>query len=120
MCLIGHNCQMQVKERSIKYYRTPGGKEPAKDWLSSVKDTLTQAILYKRIRQAGLGQLGKTRSLGAGVHEMKIEYGPGYRVYFGIHNDEIIIILMAGSKRTQQNDIEKARTYWTQWKGSNL
>ena len=109
---------MQVKERSIEYYKTPGGKEPAKDWMSSVKDNLTQAILYKRIRQAGLGQFGKTRSLGSGVHEMKIDYGPGYRIYFGIHGDEIIIILMAGSKRTQQSDIEKAKTYWLQWKGS--
>ncbi|MCX7979155.1 MAG: type II toxin-antitoxin system RelE/ParE family toxin, partial [Bdellovibrionaceae bacterium] len=49
------------------------------------------------------------RSVGSGVHELKIDYGPGYRVYYGIHQDEIILLLMGGSKRTQQSDIEKAQ-----------
>ncbi len=110
---------MQIKQRVVDYYKTPTGKEPAKEWLSSVKDTLTQAILYKRIRQAGLGQFGKTRNVGDGVWELKIDYGPGYRVYYGIHGDELILILMAGSKRTQTTDIKKARTYWTEWKETN-
>ena len=110
---------MQIKQRVIEYYKTPTGKEPAKEWLSSVKDMLTQAILYKRIRQAGLGQLGKTRNVGDGVWELKIYYGPGYRVYYGIHGDELILILMAGSKRTQTADIKKARAYWTEWKETN-
>lgn len=109
---------MQVKERSIEYYKTENGKEPVKEWLSSIKDKLTQAILYKRIRQVGLGQFGKTRSVGSGVHEMKIDYGPGFRIYFGIHNDEVIVLLMGGSKRTQTSDIEKAQSYWSQLKGS--
>ena len=69
---------MQIKQRVIDYCKTPTGKEPAKEWLSSVKDILTQAILYKRIRQAGLGQFGKTRNVGGGVWELKIDYGPGY------------------------------------------
>jgi putative addiction module killer protein len=76
---------------------------------------MTQAILYKRIRQAGLGNFGKTRSLDSGVHELKIDYGPGYRLYYGIHNDEIILLLMGGNKRTQKIDIEKAKNHWEQW-----
>jgi len=118
-CPIGHNRFVQVKPRDIQYYETPAGKVPAKDWLSAVKDGLTQAILYKRIRQAGIGQFGKTRSIGAGVAELKIDYGPGFRVYYGIHEDKLILILMAGSKRTQESDIKKAKAYWTEWKERN-
>lgn len=110
---------MQAKPRSIDYYKTRTGKEPAKEWLSSVKDTLTQAILYKRIRQAGLGQFGKARNLGDGIWELKVDYGPGYRLYYGIHGDELILILMGGSKRTQTADIKKARAYWIDWKETN-
>jgi putative addiction module killer protein len=111
---------MQIKQRMVDYYKTPGGKEPAREWLSSVKDKLTQAILYKRIRQAGLGQFGKVRNLSDGVWELKIDYGPGYRVYYGIHGDQLILILMGGSKRTQTSDINKARSFWIEWKVRNL
>lgn len=107
---------MQIRQRLIDYYETSSGRAPAREWLSSLKDKITQAILYKRIRQAGLGQFGKTRNVGDGVWELKIDYGPGYRVYYGIHNDELILLLMAGSKRTQSADIKKARTYWLEWK----
>ena len=107
---------MQIKPRDVQYYETPTGKLPAKDWLESLKDGLTQAILYKRIRQAGLGQFGKVRSLGDGVSELKIDHGPGFRVYYGIHEDALILILMAGSKRTQESDVKKAKAYWSEWK----
>ena len=107
---------MQVKQRDIQYYETAAGKIPAKDWLSEVKDGLTQAILFKRIRQAGIGQFGKTRSVGSGVLELKIDYGPGFRIYYGIYEDKLILILMAGSKRSQDSDIKKAKAYWTEWK----
>ena len=110
---------MEIKQRVVDYCRTPAGKAPAQQWLSAIKDKHNQAILYKRIRQAGLGQFGKTRNVGDGVWELKIDYGPGYRVYYGIHGDELILILMAGSKRTQTADIKKARTYWIEWKETN-
>lgn len=110
---------MQIKQRVVDYYRTPAGNAPAQEWLSAIKDKLAQAILYKRIRQAGLGQFGKTRNVGDGVWELKIDYGPGYRVYYGIQGDELILILMAGSKRTQTADIKKARAYWIEWKEIN-
>ena len=111
---------VQIKPREVQFYATPTGKVPAKDALSSIKDGLTQAIVYKRIRQAGLGQFGKVRSLGNGVSELKIDYGPGFRVYYGIHEDQLILILMAGSKRTQESDIKKAKAYWAEWKGREL
>ena len=83
----------------------------AKAWIDSIKDSLTQAKLPKRIRQAGMGNFGDFKIVGSGVHEMRIDFGPGYRIYFGIHNDEIILLLLGGSKRTQDSDIQKAKTY---------
>jgi len=84
-----------------------------------IKDKMTQAILFKRLRQAGEGQFGHTRSVGEGVHELKINYGPGYRIYYGIHRDELILILAGGDKSSQQSDIKKARAYWLVWKEDN-
>lgn len=110
---------MQGKIRVVEYYRTTLGKEPAKEWLNTLNDKVTQAIIYKRIRQAGLGNFGNTRGVGDGVSELKIDFGPGYRVYFGIHNDELILILAGGSKRTQTRDIQKARSFWLQWRKEN-
>lgn len=110
---------MRIKQRLVDYYKTVSGKEPAKEWLASIKDKLTLAILFKRIRQAGLGQFGNTRNVDNGVWELKINYGPGYRIYYGIHRDELILILVGGSKRTQTTDIQKAKAYWTEWKERN-
>lgn len=112
---IGHTIQNQIKSRLIEYFVTPSGKMPAKEWLESLKDKVAQAILYKRIRQAGTGNFGKTRHVGNGVQELKIDYGPGYRIYFGVYKDEMILLLLGGSKRTQQADIEKSRAYWIKW-----
>lgn len=110
---------METKERLVEYFYTPSGKAPAKEWLNSIKDRLTQAILYKRIRQASLGNFGDSKSIGRGIFEMRIDFGPGFRIYYGIHKDEVILLLMGGSKRTQAADIDRARTYWTLWKEGN-
>jgi putative addiction module killer protein len=108
-----------MRPREVRYYQTPRGRLPAKESLASVRDGFVQAILYKRIRQAGLGQFGKVRNIGDGIFEMKIDFGPGYRIYYGIYKDEPILILMVGSKRTQRSDIKKAKMYWVEWKGRN-
>lgn len=111
-----HFIEVKAKERSVDYFYAPNSKAPVKDWLHSIRDKLTQAILYKRIRQAALGNFGDHKSVGQGVSEMRIDYGPGYRIYYGIHQDEVILLLIGGSKKTQSSDIEKAKTYWNLWK----
>jgi putative addiction module killer protein len=110
---------VKIKERLVEYFYNDSGKAPAKEWINSIKDGMTQAILYKRIRQASLGNFGVHKSVGLGVFELKIDFGPGYRIYYGIHNDELILLLMGGSKRTQQTDIDKAKANWSIWKGKN-
>jgi putative addiction module killer protein len=113
VCPIRHT--NEVKVRQVEYFVTESGKAPAKEWLDGLKDKITQAILYKRIRQAGMGNFGKTRFIGHGIQELKIDYGPGYRIYYGIYQDRLILLLMAGTKSSQQSDINKAKVFWTEW-----
>ena len=63
-----------------------------------------------------LGNFGYTRSVGQGVHELKIDYGPGYRVYFGQDGTKLVILLCGGDKRTQNADIKAAKAYWAAYK----
>jgi putative addiction module killer protein len=62
------------------------------------------------------GFLARTRSLGQGLHELKIDYGPGYRIYFGRLGDDIVILLCGGDKSSQNADIRNARLYWADYK----
>ena len=78
-------------------------------WLHRLKDANAVARIVGRIRRAEQGNLGDCRSLGAGLMEMRIDYGPGYRVYYVHRGATIVILLCAGDKRTQRRDIERAR-----------
>lgn len=62
------------------------------------------------------GNLGDTRSVGDGVLERRIDAGPGYRIYFGRDGDKLVVLLVGGTKRRQQRDIDKARTCWADYK----
>lgn len=77
-------------------------------WLSKLKDTKGKARILARIRSAELGNLGDSKSVGQGIREMRIHYGPGYRVYF-IHKGKLVILLLVGGdKSSQKRDIKKA------------
>lgn len=77
-------------------------------WLRRLRDANAVARIAGRIRRMEMGNLGDCRSVGQGVLEMRIDYGPGYRVYFVHRGAEIVILLCGGDKRTQQQDIKKA------------
>jgi putative addiction module killer protein len=64
-----------------------------------------------------LGNFGDYKAVGDGVCELRIDYGPGYRVYFGRDGAEIVILLIGGDKRNQHRDIETAKEYWADYKG---
>ena len=69
-----------------------------------------------RLVRVRLGNLGTVRSVGEGISELVIDYGPGYRVYFGCEGVQIIILLLAGDKRSQDKDIKRAKEYWYDYK----
>jgi len=78
-------------------------------WFESLRDLNAQMRIAARIRRVSLGNLGDTKSVGEGVREFRITYGPGYRVYFVRHGDAVIVLLAGGDKSTQKRDIERAK-----------
>ncbi|MBI1928821.1 type II toxin-antitoxin system RelE/ParE family toxin [Candidatus Poribacteria bacterium] len=107
---------MEIRPREVRNYITPDGREPFEEWLDSLKDKKTQTIIVKRIERLHQGHLGDVRRLNGDLYELRIHYGPGYRVYFGDLGGVIVILLCGGAKRTQRRDIQKAKTYWEEFK----
>jgi len=73
------------------------------------KDRTSRAVINARIRRLSVGSNGNSKYVGNGISELRVDYGPGYRVYFIQANQEIIILLCGGDKASQSNDIEKAK-----------
>ena len=85
-------------------------KTPAFDrWFRKLGDLEARARILARLRRLMLGNFGDARSVGARVFELRIDYGPGYRVYFMRHGEAIVLLLCAGDKRTQNADIRRAQ-----------
>jgi putative addiction module killer protein len=103
---------LQTLQRAIFYYIDRNGFSPAYDWLETLKDKTTRIIIKGRIRRVEEGNFGHTRNLGAGVIELKIDCGPGYRVYLGADADKLVIILVIGDKKSQSKDIKIAKMRW--------
>ncbi len=99
-------------------YKTSTGKEPFSEWFLDL-DSGTRAIATTRLKRVRLGNLGDCKLLkgAGGVWELRIDYGPGYRIYFGKEGNEIVVLLVGGSKRSQERDIEKAQQYWLNHRG---
>ena len=83
--------------------------EEFSDWLHRLKDDNAVARIVARIRRVELGNPGDAKSVGNGIMEMRIAYGPGYRLYYVHRGTEIVILLCGGDKRTQQRDIKRAQ-----------
>ena len=79
------------------------------NWLHKLRDSRARFRIYKRIERLAEGNPGDVKPAGEGISEMRIDYGPGYRVYFKDTGREIIILLCGGDKTTQQGDIEDAK-----------
>jgi len=80
-----------------------------RDWINSLKDRRAARKIAMRIDRAAYGNFGDVKSVGEGVSEMRIHYGPGYRVYFVQRGNTLVVLLSGGSKRTQAKDIKKAK-----------
>lgn len=78
-------------------------------WLGKVRDPIAKAKIASRLRRLQLGNFGDTRSLGEGLHELRIDQGPGYRVYYTNRNETLVLISAGGDKDTQAADIANAR-----------
>ncbi|MGK5087383.1 type II toxin-antitoxin system RelE/ParE family toxin [Bdellovibrionota bacterium FG-2] len=98
--------------KSIEFYTTANGKKPCQVWLDSLEKSSRRKILAYITRFAAGGATRNLRALGGGVFEIKVDYGPGFRVYFAEVENVLILLLVGGDKRTQFLDIQKAKHYW--------
>ncbi|MBD3376620.1 type II toxin-antitoxin system RelE/ParE family toxin [candidate division KSB1 bacterium] len=99
----------------LQEYLSVDGKCPFEDWFGSLKDIKTRAVIRARLNRIILGNLGDCKSVGKGVFEFRINYGPGYRIYFGKDGLRLIILLCGGSKSSQNRDIRQAKSYWADY-----
>lgn len=107
---------MGVQEQRIRIYCTEDGKRPFSLWLKKLRDRSAQQRVDARLTRVALGNFGDCKSVGEGVLELRIDYGPGYRIYFGRDGDDLVILLIGGQKKSQAKDIETAKEYWSDYK----
>lgn len=86
-------------------------------WLRKLRDRRARARIEMRVRRLSLGNPGDVRPIGEGLSEMRIDYGPGYRVYYMQQGVVVVVLLCGGDKTTQQDDIAKAKMLAAEWKG---
>ena len=110
---------MEARLREIRNYITSDGRVPFKEWLNSLQDKKVQTVVLNRLNRVQLGNFGDCKNLGEGVYELRIHYGPGYRVYFGELEGVIVILLCGGTKRSQSRDIKRAKEYWLELRNRN-
>lgn len=107
---------MEARERIAVYYQLPSGPpSPFGVWRHSIPDKRARAAVDARIARFRDGNFGDSRPIGDGASESRIDWGPGYRIYYGVHGDTIVL-LCGGDKSDQAADIEKAQRYWADYK----
>lgn len=101
------------EEFHIDVYETATGKLPYSEWENSLS-VRDRAIITTRLVRIRNGNLGDCKSIkGAdGIYEFRIDFGPGYRIYYGMKGKKIILLLCGGDKGTQKKDIQRAKTFW--------
>lgn len=105
-----------VIEREIRKLVLANGRVPFDDWYGSLTDKKVRASVAVRLNRVRLGNFGDHSSVGSGVSELRIDLGPGFRVYYAEHSGRVVLLLGGGDKSTQQRDINNAISLWKQWK----
>jgi putative addiction module killer protein len=100
----------------VRRYQRIDGSVPLTEWLADLRDARARSNLEIRIRRVSLGLLGDIKPVGEGVLELRVDLGPGYRIYLGRHGTQLVILLAGGDKGSQLADIAKAKAYWLDWK----
>ena len=107
---------MTIPQKKLLLYRALTGKAPFEEWLEDLKNRKARAVIRTRLDRVEQGNAGECKAVGSGVYELKIRFGPGYRVYFGEDGKILVVLLLGGDKSTQDRDIKKAVEYWEDYK----
>lgn len=99
----------------VREYLDPRGRSPYRDWLVRL-DVVARAQITTSVLRLENGNFSQSKSIGAGVSELRLDFGPGYRVYFGGDGETLIILLGGGTKKRQNSDIEAAKSLWLEYK----
>jgi putative addiction module killer protein len=106
---------MNTQPKEIEYYQTREGDSPFRDWFDALKDRVAQMRIDARLARLRGGNPGDIKAVGGGVSELRIDYGPGYRVYLAMAGTTLVILLCGGDKRTQAADIKLAKKFWADY-----
>ena len=107
---------MQTQERIIQYYQQANGKFPFTDWILGLADKKARSIIFQCIDRIRLGNFGDCQNLGASIFELRISWGPGFRIYYGLDGLRIVLLLCGGDKSSQHRDITYAQEIWKEYK----
>ncbi|MDN3988206.1 type II toxin-antitoxin system RelE/ParE family toxin [Zwartia vadi] len=100
----------------LKHYVNSSGDDLFGAWLDSVIDIRTRSRIAARLVRLNNGNFGDCKPVGEGVWELRVDTGPGYRIYYAIDNGKVILLCEGGDKRTQRSDIKRAIVRWQDWK----
>ena len=100
----------------IRHYVTASGNDLYQQWLDGLKDVKGRVIIQRRIDRVTNGNFGDHRFCRDGVWELRIDYGPGYRVYYAREGETVVLLLCGGSKRSQSAAIKEAARYWLDYR----
>ena len=103
--------KVEAQPRNLKDYLSADGKDPFDIWINGLRNEKKKTTIRTRLNRVQQGNLGDCRPVGEGVHELIVDFGPGYRVYFGQDGDDVIL-LGGGDKRTQSTDIARVKERW--------
>jgi putative addiction module killer protein len=110
----------QAVPRKVETYMTRGGKDVFQGWLNGLADRRARVLIEKTVAKVRLGNLGQHKSVGEGVQEIVLDYGPGYRIYFGEYGATLVVLLLGSTKKRQEEAINLAKRYWNDWKERTL
>jgi putative addiction module killer protein len=99
----------------VRAYLTPKGDSPFGAWFDDLDPPAAAKVAVALVR-IGQGNLSNVKGVGSGVFEFRLNFGPGYRIYFGKDGETIVILLAGGTKQRQQRDIEDAQARWHDYK----
>ncbi len=100
----------------IREYLTAADRSPFAEWLGELRDQKIRARVMVRINRVRLGNFGDCKPVGDGVLELRMTFGPGYRVYLAREGQSVVLLLCGGDKGSQDRDIERARQHWNEYR----
>lgn len=105
----------EAKPKRVIIYADDAGKEPFTEWLYALRDIMGRKRILARVTRLEQGNYGDCEPIGDGLSELRMFFGSGYRVYFGEHGGNIVVLLCGGDKATQSKVIQQAKTYWKEY-----